>query len=130
VRPKKILMIDDEPDILKFTALRLETSGYEVKTAISGIDILLMLEEFDPDLILLDIKMPGLTGVEVLDMIRKSEQHAQCPVIFMTAEANLEAYGIEKIEDADGVLMKPFSSEGLLSMTHEALYKLNRPSVR
>lgn len=101
----KILIVDDESDIVIMLSRFFESKGYHVLTAMNGVDSLKRIEH-NPDIILLDINMPGLNGLEVCQRIRK---HIACPILFLTA----------RIEDADKVkglsvggddyIVKPFS---------------------
>lgn len=81
----KILVVDDEPINTELLALSLE-EDYLVKTVQSGSDALIALTRFLPDLILLDIRMPGMDGFEVMQQIKSNEQTADIPVIFVTGE--------------------------------------------
>jgi len=80
---KKILVVDDEEAIRSLYKMELEDAGYQVETADSGVQALEKLETFCPDLVTLDIKMPGMNGLEVLGEIRKD--HKELPVILCSA---------------------------------------------
>jgi len=80
---KKILVVDDEEAIRSLYKMELEDAGYQVETADSGVQALEKLETFSPDLVTLDIKMPGMNGLEVLGEIRKD--HKELPVILCSA---------------------------------------------
>jgi len=80
---KKILVVDDEEAIRSLYKMELEDAGYQVETADSGVHALEKLETFCPDLVTLDIKMPGMNGLEVLGEIRKD--HKELPVILCSA---------------------------------------------
>jgi len=80
---KKILVVDDEEAIRSLYKMELEDAGYQVETADSGVQALKKLETFSPDLVTLDIKMPGMNGLEVLGEIRKD--HKELPVILCSA---------------------------------------------
>ena len=83
---KKILLVDDEPDNLAVIATRLKTSGYEVATAQDYAEAFNSIREKNPDLILLDIMMPGMDGFEVKNRLNKDTSTANIPVIFFTAK--------------------------------------------
>ena len=70
----KILVLDDEPDILEIVGYNLRSEGYEVKTALSGQEGIAVAKDFSPDLILLDVMMPGMDGMETCDALRKDSQ--------------------------------------------------------
>lgn len=106
--PKKILIVDDEPDILKALCFRLEKSGYEVLTAVKGDQALEIIERTLPDLVLLDLRLPGKDGFEVLAEVRSSPRTSEIPVVFLTASASAGISEQEKFAKADGVVLKPF----------------------
>ena len=105
----KILCVEDEPDIQAITKLALETvGGFTIETCSSGREALLRAPEFGPDLILLDVMMPGMDGPETLHALRALPGFEATPVIFMTAKAM--ASEIQKYKDlgALDVIPKPF----------------------
>ena len=108
----KILWADDEIELLKPHILFLEQKGYEVETCLSGDEVLDKLEDFRADIIFLDENMPGLTGLETLELIKK--QHSSVPVVMITKseEESImdEAIG-GKISD---YLIKPVNPKQIL----------------
>jgi DNA-binding response OmpR family regulator len=111
---KKILVVDDEPNILMSIEFILEMEGYEVHTARDGDEALDVAERVRPDLILLDVNMPRKDGYEVCRMLRKREDLAGMKVIMLTAKGQtLEMKkGLEV--GADEYVTKPFSADELL----------------
>lgn len=111
----RILIIEDEPDISDYLFETLELSGYAVRQAYDGIDGLNKIAEFKPNLILLDIMMPRMDGLEVCRRIRADESMRSIRIIFITAKGSLE----EKLEGfqagANDFIVKPFSSSELLA---------------
>ena len=110
---KKILIVDDEPDLLRIACFRLEKSGYQVLSAVNGKEGLEMVEKESPDLVLLDIKLPLIEGTDVCLSIKKNDKLKHTPVILFTASAqNIE----ERLKacGAEGYIIKPFSAEDLL----------------
>lgn len=113
---KKIMLVDDEPEILDLVAMRLVSFGYEVITAVDGENALQILEKNVPDLILLDVMMPGKNGYEVCNEIKTNEKTAQTPVILFTAKPEQK----ERLKSnydfiaADDYILKPFEPEDLL----------------
>ena len=83
---KRLLVVDDEPNLLRAVAACLRTEGYEVTTARSGRDALASLAESIPDLIISDVRMPGMDGHMLVHRIRSSPRTALIPVIFLTAK--------------------------------------------
>jgi len=128
---KKILIVDDEPGIVRLLALRLQTKGYETIEAYDGIQCCIVAEEELPDLILLDIKMPILNGIGAFEELLKLEVTKDIPVLFMTA------YPTSQIKDqvlkmgAKGCISKPFISEDFEQTVDQALnkYDLNNNLV-
>jgi len=84
---KKILLVDDEKDIVEFLKYNLESEKFQVITAYNGENALKMLAE-KPDLVILDVMMPKLNGFEVCKRIRESEEDADIPVSFLTARSS------------------------------------------
>ena len=107
-----ILVIDDEPAVRRVAELALETAGYKVVQAESGVRGLAMLDEFEFDLVILDILMPGLGGFEVLKEIRR---RSDVPVIMLTARCEATAVRDSLGLGADDYIRKPFSTVELLA---------------
>jgi len=111
----KILIVDDEKDVIDFVQHRLLRENYEVVIARDGEEALLKVKENDPDIILLDLVMPKLNGFEVLKAVREQFNDKWRPVIIVSANEELEAlkkcYGLE----ADHYLTKPCTMETLLN---------------
>ncbi len=111
---KKILVVDDEEDILHFLELVLREKGYEVVTAANGHDALTTAQIQKPDLVLLDIMMPQMDGWEVLKLLRVDDDTADIPVAMLSArtEAKDRVQGLQ--EGAIDYICKPFSLQELL----------------
>lgn len=107
-----ILVIDDEPDMLQLLKRILESEGYRVIVAADGLYGLTLVREAKPDLILLDIMMPGPNGFMVLDSIR---QYSDAPVIMVTAKRDIESLQKTLTLGADDYIKKPFSPVELLA---------------
>ena len=109
MQPKKILLAEDEPDIRTVAELALESvGGFSVRLCEDGQAALDALPAFAPDLVMLDVMMPGMDGPTTLAELRKLPQGKDVPVIFMTAkvqQAEIEGY---KRLGAIGVIAKPF----------------------
>ncbi|MGI4792103.1 MAG: response regulator transcription factor [Janthinobacterium lividum] len=84
---RKILTCDDEKHIVRLIQVNLERQGYEVITAFNGAECLEKVKEDRPDLIVLDVMMPEMTGFEVLDILKKDPETESIPVIMLTARA-------------------------------------------
>ena len=111
---KKILVVDDEPDILKVVTFRVKKLEYEVVTATNGQEALDLIQKEEPDLILLDIELPVMNGYEVCQRVKTNEKLKHIPIIFLTASSASKIAEKVKEFNADDYLIKPFDSEELL----------------
>ena len=112
--PKKILVVDDEPDILRIVTFRLEKTGYEVITAINGQEALDLIEKDKPDLILLDLRLPIIDGYEVCRHLKGDKELKKIPVILLTASAVRDVEKKAKELNAEAYITKPFEPTELL----------------
>lgn len=110
----RILVVDDEPDISALVAYHLARESYVVRTANTGAEALEALERERPDLIVLDLMLPGMSGLEVLQAVRERPETSEVPVILLTARKE-EADRIEGLRlGADDYVAKPFSPQELV----------------
>jgi len=107
-----ILVVDDDHEILEMVERVLKLEGYEVGTAVDGETGLAMMEERQPDLVILDIMMPGLDGFQVLDLIRR---RSDVPVIMLTARSETPIAGDALDLGADDYVRKPFAIRELMA---------------
>jgi two-component system, OmpR family, alkaline phosphatase synthesis response regulator PhoP len=117
----KILLVDDEPDILEFVGYNIKKEGYSLLTASNGKDAILLAKKELPDLIILDIMMPGMDGIEVCTVLRNTPQLKSTLIAFLTARgedfsqiAGLDAGG-------DDYITKPIKPKVLLSRINALL---------
>lgn len=111
---EKILVVDDEKDIVEFIQYNLETEGFKVLAAFNGEEALKKIKK-KPDLIVLDIMMPKMSGYEVLKKVRSDERYKSIPVLFLTAKSS-ESDEIEGLElGADDYITKPVSIKKLVA---------------
>ena len=117
----RILVVDDDPDILQFVEMNLDMDGFEPLTAESGRVALELARERPPDLILLDVMMPELDGLTVLRRLRSSPATSSIPVVLLTAKALAEdrVRGLDL--GADDYITKPFDIEELLARVKDVL---------
>lgn len=120
----RILIVEDEEKLAKFVQLELGYEGYEVTVANDGLSGLMAARDTEPDLILLDWMMPGLTGVEVCRRLRATG--AMMPVILLTAKDGIEDRVAGLDAGADDYVLKPFSIEELLARVRAHLRR-NQP---
>lgn len=112
---KTIMVVDDNPDIITIVKTILEGKGHAVLSASSGLELLNMLKNQKPDLIILDIMMPEMDGLEVLSRLKAASDTATIPVILLTAKVQYEdVLGGYKL-GADYYITKPFTSTQLVN---------------
>lgn len=121
--PKKILVVEDEVDILKLVIFRLEKFDYEVFAAADGQEALDLIAKNPPDLILLDLILPVLDGYEVCKYLKSDSALKKIPVILLTASATSNMLDKLKETKADDYLVKPFEPQDLLSKIKKFLDK-------
>jgi len=111
----KILLVDDEPNILQFLEMGLQDEGFEVQTAQDGMTAVTLAKHFQPHIVILDVMMPGMDGFEVCRMLKKTENIA---IIMLTAKDEVDDRVKGLMLGADDYMMKPFSFEELLARIH------------
>ncbi|MBL0233542.1 MAG: response regulator transcription factor [Chitinophagaceae bacterium] len=127
---RKILIADDEPDILEILKYNLSNEGYEVTTAKDGDEALERARRIKPDLIILDVMMPKKTGVEVCQLLRMQPAFRETLIIFLTAVSD-EGTQIRGLETgADDYINKPISPKLLLSRVSALFRRMNKTEVR
>lgn len=121
----KILIVDDEDDILEFVSYNLAREGYHVKTASSGLEAIEKAKKHHPHLILLDVMMPGMDGIETCDQIRKNPALKNTMIAFLTArgEDYSQVAGFEA--GADDYITKPIKPKVLISRIKALLRRLD-----
>ncbi len=119
--PPRILSVEDDPDQAAFIRAFLESAGYQVRTCTDPKNFDAYMSQFQPDLVLLDVMLPGMTGYELARYIRQDERHATLPVLFLTTQGQLDA----RIESAraggDDHLVKPVPPALLLNSVSSRL---------
>jgi len=110
----RILVVDDEPDAIELIHFNLKASGYEVLTAEDGEEALAKARKFSPDMILLDVMLPEIDGLEVCKILRRDPATVSLPIIMLTAKASEidRVLGLEF--GADDYVTKPFSPRELM----------------
>ncbi len=123
---KRLLVVDDEPNLLLAVAACLRAENYEVQTARSGNEALMQLAESVPDLIISDIRMPGMDGFKLARQLRGAPRTALVPIVFLTAKDET-ADRIEGFRAGiDAYLTKPFEPDELIAVVNGILNRVER----
>jgi two-component system alkaline phosphatase synthesis response regulator PhoP len=117
----RILLVDDEEDILEFLSYNLRKEGYKIKTASNGKSALKILGKFNPDLIILDVMMPEMDGIEVCENIRKNEKNDDVLILFLTARSEDYSELAGFSAGADDYITKPIKPKLLVSRVNAIL---------
>ena len=118
---KRILVVEDETQLLEMIKIRLEANDFEVMTANDGQEALNKAREQNPDLIILDLMLPKIDGYKVCGLLKSDSRYNKIPIIIFTALAQTSDKELGMELGADAYIMKPFKSEVLLSKIKELL---------
>jgi len=129
-QPKKILIADDEPDILEILQFNLEAEGYIVKTAKNGIEAIELSKSFLPELVILDVMMPGKTGMQACEEMRTIPTLANVLIVFLTALSDdiSEVKGLEA--GADDFISKPIRPKVIISKINSLFRRIQDSASR
>jgi len=115
LEPFKVLVIDDSSSLASYYSLTLQSAGMDVRVVTDPLKMLDSLKDFVPELILLDMYMPGCSGLELARIIRHQEEYVSTPIVFLSAEKNIEKH-LEALQiGADDFLTKPIQAAHLVS---------------
>ena len=117
----KILIVDDEPNIVVALEFLLAQRGFQTAVAHQGEEALRLFSSFAPDLVVLDVMMPGMDGFEVARQIRSNPQYPNTRIIFLTARSTDEDRLKGYANGGDVYLPKPFDNEALLTTIKEVI---------
>lgn len=117
----KVMVVDDEPNILLSLEFLMQQAGFSVTTAEDGETALERISETEPDLVLLDISLPGISGFDVLEHLRKDERFTRLPVIMLTAHGREVEKEKGMALGADDYITKPFSTQALVQKVRNLL---------
>ncbi|MBI4417858.1 MAG: response regulator [Ignavibacteriales bacterium] len=120
---KQILIVDDEPVWLRVLTQLLQTKGYIVREAASGADALSTLQSYEPDLILLDVRMPDMNGFDLLEHIKKLPRLASKPVVFVSAMDDFHAKKVARELGAADYILKPIDEQEVNDVLEKYLPK-------
>ena len=117
----KILVIDDEVQLVEMVQMRLEAAGYEVVTASNGQEGLEKAKSIEPDIILCDVMMPKMDGYKVCGLLKNDSRYSKIPLILFTARAQQDDQDVGDEVGADAYITKPFEPPVLLAKIEELL---------
>ena len=123
--PKEILIVDDEPSIVVPVQFLMQQQGYAVLVAEDGHDALDMIYKYQPDLVLLDIMLPGIDGHEVCEIVRLNPKLRDVKIIFLTAKGREVEIAKGLALGADAYITKPFSNAELVAKVKTVLDNIN-----
>jgi two-component system, OmpR family, response regulator MtrA len=118
--PLRILVIDDDPDLIALCRINLAVGGHDIEEASSGREGLELIASYEPDVVLLDVMMPTLSGLDVLRMIRDDEATRDLPVVIVSARVGIEDQISGKDAGADAYITKPFLPGRLIDTLKQA----------
>lgn len=121
VNTARVLVIDDEPEITEIVETFLAESGYQVSVENNPSEAVQRARAFKPDVILLDIMMPGVDGYDICQQLKGDPQFAETPIIFLTGKDRSDDMGRSFRSGGDMFIKKPFSCERLLEIVNIVL---------
>lgn len=119
---KRILIVDDSESIRSLLKYNLESNGYETMVAKDGLEALKLLEHTNNlQLLLTDLHMPNMNGLELIENVRKNDEYKYLPILFLTTETNVDMKQRARNAGATGWIVKPFQSEKLIKTIRKVL---------
>ncbi len=118
---KRILLVDDEEDLVKTVSFRLEANGYEVTSAYNGMEAIDKVHKDKPDLVILDLMLPKIDGYKVCGLLKKDSRYKEIPIIMFSARAQEADIKMGEEVGADAYITKPFEPQALLDKISELL---------
>jgi two-component system chemotaxis response regulator CheY len=112
---KKILIVDDSATVRQQVGLALGQAGYTVLEASDGVEGLAALDKGDVSLVICDVNMPRMTGLEMLEQVRRNPRHNSLPIVMLTTEGHPALVERAKKAGAKGWIVKPFNAELMIS---------------
>ena len=126
----KILLVDDEPDIIEIIRFNLEQKGYQIRTASDGLEAIKAAEKEMPNLIIMDVMMPNLDGIEACERMRQDDRFADTIIMFLTARGEDYSYVAAFDAGADDYVTKPIKPKVLLSKVKGLLRRFKKKESR
>ena len=120
---KQVLLIEDEPNIIEAISFILSRDGWSVKTHSNGADAVEMVRERQPDIVILDVMLPGKSGYDILRELREDPENAALPVLMLTARGQSKDREIAERAGCDAFMTKPFSNADVLETVRSLVAK-------
>lgn len=114
--PARILIVEDQPDVAELIDVVLKSEGFNVAVARDGAQGLMLARDWNPDLILMDIMLPGVDGGTLISRLRRETETSRIPIVAMSASSTLRDRSAEL--EADALLSKPFDVDAMLVQVH------------
>ncbi|HEY64500.1 MAG TPA: response regulator [Caldilineae bacterium] len=124
---KRVLVIDDEPELIKLVSIFLGMAGFEVVGAHDGLSAIENLERLSPDLVICDMVMPAMDGIETIKAIRAHPRMSSIPIIMLSARGQMDEIERALAVGANDYIMKPFSGAEVIRIVKK--YLSREPSV-
>ena len=121
-----VLLVEDDPDIRHLVSYKLRTGGFDVVEAADGLTALDLARRTPPDLVILDVRMPRMSGLEVCRELRAAPHTAHVPIIMLTARARAQDLEQAYAAGATDYVVKPFSPRALQERVESLLLKVGR----
>ena len=116
---KHVLLVEDEPNIIEAVSFLLSRDGWQVSTHSNGHDAAEVIKTKQPDLLILDVMLPGRSGFDILSVVRSSENVAEIPVLMLTSRGQNKDREMAERLGATRFMTKPFSSSEIIEVLHE-----------
>jgi len=124
---RKVLLIEDEPNIIEAIRFLLTREGWAVQTHSDGTDAIEVIRAGAPDLVILDVMLPGKSGMEILRDLREIDELATLPVLMLTARGQARDRELAEKAGVSRFMTKPFSNTEVLSAVRDLLAQASRP---
>lgn len=121
MRERQIMIIDDEVDIVRLVQKRIQANGYKVMVYDQGEGAVETIKKIHPNLLLLDLHLPQISGVDIYKAMRQQDGLKDIPVVFFSADSTFEDYCVKEL-GAQGFLTKPFDTNELLGLIRETIH--------
>ena len=126
MKKNKVLLVDDEESVLDFLSYNLKKHGYIVETASNGLKALTKYNEFHPDLVIVDVMMPEMDGIELCSKLREENENSEVIVVFLTARSEDYTHIAALESGADDYITKPIKPKLLVAKINSLLKRQNK----